>query len=97
MLLHVVNPNAEIREGFENIMFALDDGRIVSGFIKEENKQQVVVRTAEGVDVRIEKESIEQQKAVPNSLMPTGLLDSLTAQQRRDLFAFLRSTQPLNN
>lgn len=97
MLLHVVNPNAEIREGFENIMFALDDGRVVSGFIKEEGNRQVVVRTAEGIDVRLDKETIENQKAVPNSLMPTGLLDELTAQQRRDLFAFLRSTQPLNN
>ena len=27
--------------------------------------------------------------------MPEGLLDNLTAQQVRDLFAYLRSTQPL--
>lgn len=97
MLLHVVNPNAEIREGFENIMFALDDGRIISGFVKEQNNRQVVVRTAEGSDVRIDIDSIENRKAVPQSLMPTQLLDPLTAQQRRDLFAYLRSTQPLNN
>jgi hypothetical protein len=29
------------------------------------------------------------------SLMPEGLLDTLTEQQTRDLFAYLRSTQPL--
>ncbi|MEE2642477.1 MAG: PVC-type heme-binding CxxCH protein [Planctomycetota bacterium] len=97
MLLHVVNPNAEIREGFENTMFALDDGRVVSGFVREQDNQKIVVRTAEGGDVRIEIEAIENRKAVPQSLMPTGLLDPLTPQQRRDLFAFLRSTQPLNN
>ena len=97
MLLHVVNPNAEIREGFENTMVSLDDGRIVSGFVKEQDNKQIVLRTAEGGDVRIDIESIENRKAVSQSLMPTGLLDELTVQQRRDLFAFLRSTQPLNN
>lgn len=97
MLLHVVNPNAEIREGFENIMFALDDGRIFSGFVKEENNRQIVIRTAEGSDVRVDLDSIENRKAVPQSLMPTKLLAPLTPQQRRDLFAYLRSTQPLNN
>lgn len=97
MLLHVVNPNAEIREGFENIMFALDDGRIVSGFVKEQDNRQIVVRTSEGSDIRIDIDSIENRKAVPQSLMPTKLLAPLTPQQRRDLFAYLRSTQPLNN
>jgi len=31
------------------------------------------------------------------SLMPEGLLRDLTDQQVRDLFAYLRSTQPLND
>ena len=31
------------------------------------------------------------------SLMPEGLLAGLTDQQVRDLFAYLRSTQPLND
>jgi cytochrome c1 len=34
-------------------------------------------------------------KAVPVSLMPEGLLKDLSEQQVRDLFAYLRSTQPL--
>lgn len=97
MMLHIVNPSAEIREGYENTLFALDDGRIINGVVKEQDNRQVVIRTAEGNDIRIEIDSIESRKAVPQSLMPTGLLDSLTPQQRRDLFAFLRSTQPLNN
>lgn len=97
MLLHIVNPNAEIREGFENIMFALDDGRVISGFVQDEDNRRIVVRTAEGTDISIEKDAVENRKAMPQSLMPAGLLDPLTPQQRRDLFAYLRSTQPLNN
>ncbi|MEC9092244.1 MAG: PVC-type heme-binding CxxCH protein [Planctomycetota bacterium] len=97
MLLHIVNPSAEIREGFENFMFSLEDGRILSGFIKEQTNQQIVLTTPEGTDVRFPLDSIESRKAVTRSLMPTKLLESYTPQQRRDLFAFLRSTQPLNN
>ena len=36
-------------------------------------------------------------KAAGMSLMPEGLLDPLSEQQVRDLFAYLRSTQPLAN
>lgn len=97
MLLHVVNPSAEIREGFENILFSLDDGRVVSGFIQDQGKQQLVVRTAEGTDIRMDIATIENRKSMRQSIMPAKILDSLTAQQRRDLFAYLRSTQPLNN
>ena len=31
----------------------------------------------------------------PSSIMPEGLLKDLSDQQVRDLFAYLRSTQPL--
>jgi len=34
-------------------------------------------------------------KAAGVSLMPEGLLDTFNDQQVRDLFAYLRSTQPL--
>ena len=36
-------------------------------------------------------------RAAGMSLMPEGMLDTLNQQQVRDLFAYLRSTQPLAN
>jgi hypothetical protein len=36
-------------------------------------------------------------RASPQSLMPEGQLKELSEQQIRDLFAYLRSTQPLND
>lgn len=97
MLLHIVNPSAEIREGFETYFVATDDGRALTGFLFDQDNQIVVLRTAEGQDINVARDKIEEMKVIPQSLMPEALLDSLTEQQVRDLFAYLRSTQPLND
>jgi putative heme-binding domain-containing protein len=96
MLLHIVNPSAEIREGFETYLAVTKDGRALTGFLLERDNRVVVLRTPDGQDVRLERANLDELRAVPQSLMPEGLLDGLTDQQVRDLFAYLRSTQPLN-
>lgn len=95
MLLNVVNPSAAIREGFENYVAVTGDGRTVSGFIADQDKQVVTLRGADGQTLVLAREDIEDLRAVPVSLMPEGLLKDLSEQQIRDLFAYLRSTQPL--
>ena len=39
---------------------------------------------------------IEEMKAISLSVMPEGTLKQLDNQQLRDLFAYLRSSQPVN-
>lgn len=96
MLSSIVDPSAEIREGFENFIVMTDDGRIVSGFILDQDKEVLVIRNAEGQTISIEQESIEEMKASSKSVMPDGLLDDLSEIQVRDIFAYLRASQPLN-
>ncbi len=95
LLVNVVNPSAEVRKGFESSVVVTDEGRVVTGFLTEQTPQLVVVRTAEGREVRIPAESVEEITRQKASLMPERLLDGLTDQQVRDLFAYLRSSQPL--
>jgi putative heme-binding domain-containing protein len=96
MLNSVVDPSAEIREGFENFTVLTDDGRVVTGFIADQDSQVLVLRNAEGQSISIEQEAIEDKKANEKSVMPEGLLDGLSESQVSDLFSFLRSSQPLN-
>ena len=42
MLVHIVNPSAEIREGFETYVAVLKDGRVVTGFDRREGFVQTV-------------------------------------------------------
>lgn len=96
MLLAVVHPSAEIREGFETHQVFTTDGRAVAGFIADQDEHVVVLRTAEGQSVSLARDEIDEMERSPRSVMPDGLLDTLADQQIRDLFSYLRSTQPLN-
>lgn len=96
LLLAIVHPSAEIREGFETQLVYTADGRVLSGFIADQDKHVVVLKTAEGQSISIERDDIDEMRRGPKSVMPDGLLDPLTDQQIRDLFAYLRASQPLN-
>jgi len=95
LLMNVLAPDAEIREGYETYTIATEEGRILTGLIAEQDKKVVVVRTASDQTISLTRDSIEEMQANPQSLMPSGLLDKFTSQQIRDLFAYLRATQPL--
>lgn len=95
MLLAVVNPSAEIREGFENYSVETRDGRSLSGFLVEQDDRMVVLRGLDNQNTVLSRTELAELRAAGISLMPEGLLDAMDAQQVRDLFAYLRSTQPL--
>jgi putative heme-binding domain-containing protein len=96
MLLAVIHPSAEIREGFETYQIFTIDGRAVIGFIADQDTNVVVIRTPEGESISIQRSDIDDMQKNAKSIMPDGMLDNLDDQQVRDLFAYLRSTQPLN-
>lgn len=96
MLLNIINPSAEIREGFENYLVLTDEGRAITGFLFDQDKRVVVIRGADGQNVTIPRDTIDEMIRQPLSLMPENLLDKLTDEQIRDLFAYLRSSQPVS-
>ena len=96
ILVNVVNPNLEIREGFENYLVVTEDGRVVNGFLADQDSQVVVLRGVDGQNLIFRRDEIDIMKALPQSVMPEGTLKKLTDQQIRDLFAYLRASQPVN-
>ncbi len=52
MLLNIVNPSAEIREGYARTsIVAMTDGRVLSGIVVEQDKNVVVLRGSDGKDI----------------------------------------------
>ncbi len=96
LLLHIINPSAEIREGYESSIVITESGRTLTGIVVEKDARVVVLRTSEGQRLVLPKDDIESMAVSGISLMPEGLLDGLSDQEVRDLFAYLRSGQPLN-
>ncbi|MSU36204.1 MAG: c-type cytochrome [Pedosphaera sp.] len=95
LLLAIVNPSAEIREGFENYALETKDGRSLSGFLLEQDNQTIVLRGLDNQNVTLARADLLELKPAGMSLMPEGLLDGFNEEQARALFAYLRSTQPL--
>jgi putative heme-binding domain-containing protein len=95
LLAKILDPSRQVREGYQTHMVILEDGRLVQGFVVDRDPQLLVLRTADGIDVRLEQAQIEQHRVLERSLMPDGLLDELSDAQLLDLFAYLRSAQPL--
>ncbi len=80
--------------GVRRIVGILTDG--LTGLVAEKDNRTLMLRGASDQTLRLPIDQIDTQQALPTSLMPQGLLDALTEQQTRDLFAYLRGTQPLN-
>lgn len=96
VMINVVNPSLEIREGFENYIIITTDGRVVNGFLADKDNQVVVLRGVDGQNLIFRRDEIEDMRAIKRSVMPEGTVKKLTEQQIRDLFAYLRASQPVN-
>ena len=97
MLLSIIDPSAEIREGFQYYTVETKDGRTLSGFFVERDTQVAVLRGLDGENVTLRSSEILEAKPMGRSLMPDGLLDGMSDQELRDLFAYLRLSQPITN
>lgn len=95
LLLNIINPSAEIREGYESVTVETKDDRSLTGFLTDQDPAMVVIRTLDGENNVVPKAQILSLQRSKTSLMPVGLLDGLSPQDIRHLFAYLRSSQPL--
>ncbi len=91
LLPNIIDPSAVIREGYQQYVVTSTDGRVLSGLLAESTAERISVLDALGVRTTLRKKDVESMKRSDTSLMPEGLLDGLSDQQLRDLFAFLRS------
>jgi putative heme-binding domain-containing protein len=96
LLISILNPNAEIREGYAYVEVETTDGRNLGGFLADRDAQVTVLRGLDGQDVTLRAVDVRSIEPTGRSLMPEGLLDDLKDEQLRDLFAYLRSSQPFS-
>jgi putative membrane-bound dehydrogenase-like protein len=88
LLLNIVDPSAIVNQDFQTTFLALTDGRVINGIILAETDSTVTVQTGQA-RLTIPRADIEKRTRSTQSLMPDGLLQPLTPNQIRDLFAYL--------
>ncbi|WP_234364051.1 DUF7133 domain-containing protein [Lunatibacter salilacus] len=90
LLLHVVDPHADIREGYEVQRILTTDGRTLEGRIKTQGGGTITIEPPlGGKATTLSEERIENMEMQQTSFMPERILEGLTDQEIRDLFAYL--------
>ncbi len=88
----IVEPNAVITEGFNQLTVITDEGQVYSGVLLEESGLSLSLGQSNGERIHIPKDSIEERKKSSVSAMP-NMSELLNPQQVADLTAYLLSMQ----
>jgi len=66
----------------------LKDGRVLSGMISGQDRNSLTLRMP-ATEIVVSKSIIKKRETLSHSIMPAGLLDNLSLEERRDLIAYL--------
>src|SRR6188768_3072541 len=89
LLANIVDPAAVVRRQYINHIVVTSTGQILTGLIADQDAGSVTTLDAKNQRTAIPRDRIEEINPAPTSLMPERLLEQLTPQELRDLFAYL--------
>lgn len=89
LIQHIVDPNREMAPYYRPQQLLTYDGEVLTGLIagREGSAQGYV--NSQGVVFYVKKDDVEERRELTTSIMPRGLLDNMTANEIRDLVAYL--------
>lgn len=88
-LLGILDPSAEIREGYGAYTVRLKGGQTLMGILAQQDANNVAVQDMAGQRHTARASEVEKLEAFPQSMMPEGLLEGLSEAELKDLFAYL--------
>lgn len=89
VLESILFPSHIISDQYRSQRVLTTDGKVVVGLVTESSPGEVVLRDSQLKEHRIAEENIEAIEPSKISMMPAGLLDTLSANEIRDLMTFL--------
>jgi len=89
ILEDVLDPNRNVDAAFRAIVIAKKDGVVVTGLKLREEGATVIIGDAQGKEVRIATDDIEESRLSNLSPMPSNFAEQLTEADLRALLAFL--------
>ncbi|MGE3819581.1 MAG: HEAT repeat domain-containing protein [Isosphaeraceae bacterium] len=87
----VLEPSNRIATGYQPVLLATSDGQVHVGLIREETETYVDLADSDAKITRIQKSEVEERKVGEVSVMPLGLIESLSVTEFADLITYLNS------
>jgi putative heme-binding domain-containing protein len=94
LLGNIVDPSAVIRREYMSYVVMTTSGRVLTGVMAEQDGASITILDANNQRTKIPRDEIDELREAETSLMPEQILDNLTPQEHRDLFAYLQSNKP---
>ncbi|WP_035917033.1 c-type cytochrome [Flavimarina sp. Hel_I_48] len=85
----ILKPNASISQGFATNLIRTNDGKSFMGFITAASAEELELRDISGKVTKIATKDIAEREEMPNSMMPTGLANSLSFEEFSSLVTYL--------
>jgi putative heme-binding domain-containing protein len=89
LLEDVLDPNRNVDVAFRTTTLRLIDGRVLSGLIRREEGNQIILADPQGKEFSIPKADIDEQQKTSLSLMPANVGEITTPDEFADLMAYL--------
>lgn len=90
LLVSIVDPSTVVKSQYLNYTVITKNGGVLQGILAEQNEASLVLLDAKAQKHSIARGEVEELKESTTSIMPERLLESLSPQELRDLFAYLQ-------
>lgn len=87
----ITKPSAGISFGYETSQLAMKDGATLLGIISSRTETDIEIKYPGGTTQKLKTAAVKTIKELPGSMMPDGLLETMTKQEAADLLEFLAS------
>ena len=91
LITSVLSPSSRIFSGYETAVVALTDGRVLSGLIRSDTPDSLVIEDADGKQTVVARADVEDRQLSDLSLMPSGLVETISPSDFADLIAYLET------
>jgi putative heme-binding domain-containing protein len=89
LLEDILDPNRNVDQAFRATTLGLKNGQTVTGLLLKEEGEVLVMADAQGKEVRVPKNTVEERSVSQLSPMPANLADQIAEEDFSNLLAYL--------
>ena len=89
----ILDPSRDVPTRYRALTIETKDGDFVQGLVVYKAVDSVILQNGPDSTLRVEGPDILSEYTSETSIMPTGLLDTLTDQEVANLYAYLKTLQ----
>ena len=91
LFIAIALPNRDVSPRYQTVLVETKSGKTYSGLVVYDSADGILLRNGVAQTYRVDARDIVNQRTLPNSLMPEGLLKDLDDRQLADLYLYLKS------